>query len=172
MGDWRAKIASRIDGIPGGTAKRKADRPDEAPNKIWSKPCRGTVLRYGLCEDCADDEHENESADNLADEVGGDVTNRWRGAKDRQLQRGVWGFLPVRQIVQPNKSCAHKIAQQLGRNKRNELGVIAGGNSESERDGRIEKSVLAPASNRSEHTCHHREGPARGNDDPARCLTF
>src|SRR5258707_14663484 len=102
MGDSRAKIASRIDGIPGGTAKRKADRPDEAPNKIWSKPSRGTVLRYGLCEDCAADEHENERADDLADEVGGDVANGCRRAKDRQLHRGVWGFRPMRQIIGPN----------------------------------------------------------------------
>src|SRR5262245_51460763 len=99
--DARPEIAGGIDGVPGRSAQRESDGPDEKAHKIWSKARRIASANDGLGEDRACDKYQNESSDDLADGIAGGIANRRTGGIAGQLQSGLGRFPPMWKILQP-----------------------------------------------------------------------
>src|SRR5580698_738674 len=172
MGDTRTKVARRIDRVSCCAAQRKTDGPDQAAHKVWSKSGSWASLRDGLGKNRAGYEYKDKSADDFADEVRCDAANRRAGTKHGQLRGAVRRFFPVGQVMKPDEGGADKSAQQLRGYERDKLEIVSGGDSKTESNSWIEKSVLTAARDRSEHPCHYGEGPTGGNHHPSRVLRF
>src|SRR5207249_7447945 len=101
MRDARAQVARGIDRVPCRPAQRQPDAPYQTPDEIAAETGSRTGGGDALREDRADNKDEHESPDNLAHQVGNELSDGRGGAEAGALQRRVRCYAPVWQIVQP-----------------------------------------------------------------------
>src|SRR5919106_509475 len=166
VGDARTEVTRGIDRISGRAAQREADGEDQEPNDE-----RRDGRRRATDGEDAKDQHEG--ADDLADQVRGRVANRRAGAEDGQLEAGIVGGRPVRQVVEPDEDRADERAKELAAEIERD-GVpsdsagIRSANGERQRHGRVDVG----SADRSDgiDRDRDRETPSEGDHDPAGVL--
>src|SRR5713226_9372178 len=133
MGRARSKVASGIDRVTGSSSERKADAPNQSSDQVGAETGRRSRGGNSLRKDGTDHKNQNESAEDLADQVCAKSADRRRGAETGEFQALVRGFLPVWQEVKPDKSGSYESACHLRNQVRGELRKLARGHSKAHR---------------------------------------
>ena len=89
MGQPRRKVAGGVDGIARRAAQRHADRHDEHRHRKTPQAAHPDLGGVLFVADHEDDEHQQERADRLAEEVAGFVHDGGHRAEDSQFRRRV-----------------------------------------------------------------------------------
>src|SRR5215212_519821 len=97
VGDARAEVAGRVDGVAGRTTQREPDAEDEQADEQWVQA--GPYDRRGTAPDRSrvrnytrDAEDQHEGANDLSDDVCGGVIDRRCGAEHAELEAGILGL--------------------------------------------------------------------------------
>src|SRR5712691_11584810 len=99
-----SEVASGINGIPRGSAKREPDSPDQCCDKVWAQARCWTRRSNRLGENRADDENQDERSYDLADQVCAKSADSRRSAEAGEFQRLIGSLLPMRQEVKPDEN--------------------------------------------------------------------
>src|SRR6266404_4361333 len=172
MGKAGPEVASGINRVAGCSSERKPNPPNQSSNQERTETRRWSRGSNSFRKDGADHKNQNKSADDLANQICAKSPDRGRGAETGELQALVRSLLPMWQEVKPDESGSYESACHLRNQVRGEPRKVTGGNSKTHRHGRIEMSVVAPASDCREHACHNGECPTARNDHPAGTFGF
>src|SRR5215212_6214383 len=113
VGDARAEVAGRVDSVAGRTTQREPDAEDEQADEQWVQR-RGTAPNLSrVRKDAKDAEDQHERTDDLGDEVGGGIVDRRGRAEHAELEAGILGLWPVRQVGQPHYDAADEGPEEL-----------------------------------------------------------
>ena len=102
VSDARAKVARGIDRVSRGAAERETDGPNENADEIRSDARGHRADGFGGHGD--GNEHEDKGADDFGDKVSESVADSGGGAEDAELEIGVSGLFPVREILEPDEN--------------------------------------------------------------------
>ncbi len=130
MREARAEISGGIDRVPGGTAERKADHPDEEGDRQRAESAQidhhdgaGERLDEGALKR-EDAEKEDKRADDLRGEICRGVADGGSGAKDRALELAGRRARPVRVVHDPDQ---HRADEGSGHLRAMYAGTLAQG---------------------------------------------
>jgi hypothetical protein len=141
-----SEVASRINGIPRGSAKTEPDSPEGCCDKVWAQARCWTRRSNRLGENRAHDENQDERSYDLADQVCAKSADSRRGAEAGKFQRLIGSLLPMRQEVKPDENGSREGACHLRNEIRRKLCKLTGRYSEAHSHGGIEMRIAAPAS--------------------------
>jgi hypothetical protein len=113
MGHSRRKIARGIYGISGRTAQAETDDPHQNSPEPRTESGREPLRRQFLASEAEANDHKANRQDDFAKEVQRNIADRRLIAKDRQLRNGIGGYIPMRQVDQPDQRRAGKATEEL-----------------------------------------------------------
>ena len=153
MGQPRRQVAGRVDGIARRTAQRHADGHDEHRHRKAPQAAHPDLGGVLFVADDEDDEHQQERADHLAEEVAGLVNDGGHRAEYPQFRRRIVRGVEMVLII--------KVDQH---------GAAESADGQSDRDRGIEvRTRIRPCN---QHAAHHGESPGHRNHDPAAVVSF
>ena len=168
MGDARAQVTGRVDGVAGGSAQAQADDDDDQGHGQRAEP--GGGLARG-----DDPGQQDEGAHGLGHDVPSIGAHRRAGGEHAELGGGVGLLVELLLVGQPHGGGAQDGAHHLGgevdhdvgRRGGDPLGQVPSCHRQADGHGRVEVSTgLVGGVDAHEH----RQAPGHGDDDPAAVL--
>ena len=168
MGDARAQVTGRVDGVAGGAAQAHADDDDDHGYGQWAQA--GGGLARG-----DDPGQQDEGAHGLGHDVPAVGAHRRAGGEHAELGGGVGLLVELLLVGQPHGGGARHGAHHLGgavdedvdRRGRDSLGQGASGDRQADGHRRVEvRAGLVGGVD----THEDRQTPRHGDDDPAAVL--
>ena len=168
MGDARAQVTGRVDGVAGGAAQAHADDDDDHGHGQWAQ-ARGGLARG------EDPGQQDEGAHGLGHDVPAVGAHRRTGGEHGELAGGVGLLVELLLVGQPDGGGARHGAHHLGgevdgdggRRGWDPLGQVPSGDRQADGHRRVEvRAGLVSGVD----THEDRQSPRHGDDDPAAVL--